>query len=508
VDLSEEKYSRDFRLLAKLVQSVEDLEWPAELTTLQRFITDEILVFLKDDAPPNIAELIFGFEYELERLQSFIAYNKLSTRNIVALGGAFSSGKSSFLNALYRKKMLPSSLAPTTSVPTYIIGGPELSVHAVNVFDHQMSLEFSELLRISHDFTVTHEVSLAHLLQHIYIEVPEHRYRNIAFLDTPGYSKPEDETYSKNTDEQLARTQLNASNYIVWFVDVEAGSMKDADFEFLKTIRQDIPILIVVNKCDKKEKQEVLQIVEHIKASLAQKGLLVEGVVPFSCRKPQLFDLFAITNYFDMWEKKPIELKFAWNFKIIFTSCLNYYDDMLRLERKRLNRLNSALTLSENEELNAYLNSLTEEIKIRIRTYKEKLEKLLELKNTFFTLLKEIGETSGIPLPEPKDIDLIADKIRSPYEVIKEYKQKHSIKDTDYNHLLAAVFQNYDSKAYHRSQGSAGSPTAMADAIQQTLSNVNATPFRQAAGGAESAQSLNDTVRLAETKTKSPKKSI
>lgn len=58
-------------------------------------------------APPNFPELYFDFKAEFEKLRDFILYEPLIGKHVVALGGGFSSGKSTFLNTLLGTKILP-----------------------------------------------------------------------------------------------------------------------------------------------------------------------------------------------------------------------------------------------------------------------------------------------------------------------------------------------------------------------------------------------------------------
>src|SRR5699024_7916629 len=63
----------------------------------------------------KLLETLDGFDYYIKSLK--IQEDKLINRDItIALFGAFSAGKSSFSNALFGEKLLPSSPNPTTAV--------------------------------------------------------------------------------------------------------------------------------------------------------------------------------------------------------------------------------------------------------------------------------------------------------------------------------------------------------------------------------------------------------
>ena len=61
---------------------------------------------------------------------------------------------------------------------------------------------------------------------------------------------------------------MNSSNYILWFVQADAGTITEEDIKFIKTLRQDIPMLIVVNKADKKNLSDLKDIITKIKSTL------------------------------------------------------------------------------------------------------------------------------------------------------------------------------------------------------------------------------------------------
>lgn len=59
-----------------------------------------------------------------KELQLVASYPSLFQKNMVAVGGGFSAGKSTFLNNLLGLKLkLPEDMNPTTAIPTYCLKG-------------------------------------------------------------------------------------------------------------------------------------------------------------------------------------------------------------------------------------------------------------------------------------------------------------------------------------------------------------------------------------------------
>ena len=112
-----EKIQDNFSLLCNIVkQNSSDNQLKVDLSKIEEIIDKKIPDTLKKNAPEDFYELYVDFKSEYEKFRDFILYDKLIGKNIVALGGGFSSGKSSFLNALMGKPVLPAAQAPAISM--------------------------------------------------------------------------------------------------------------------------------------------------------------------------------------------------------------------------------------------------------------------------------------------------------------------------------------------------------------------------------------------------------
>jgi GTP-binding protein EngB required for normal cell division len=431
------KFKQQFKLLNNVIKPNNDTVLKVDLSNIEKIINEKLPNTLEKNAPANFPELYFDFKYEYSKFREFILYEHLIGKKIVALGGGFSSGKSSFLNSLMGKKILPQDINPSTSVPAYIVNGNDISVYGVNVFDSKIEMEIENVKSISHGFgeirneedeLTSEEVTLGHILNSIFLSTPLQPYENVAFLDTPGYSKADTESYSSKTDEKIARAQLNSSDYILWFIQSDAGTITEEDINFINTLKKEIPKLIIVNKADKRTKSDIEDIVTKIKGVLDIKGIQYVDVLAYSSRKSNEFDSEKLKISIESLNNKISEATFAYNFKVLFSKCKEYYEYSIDSENKRLNRLNTALTLSDNDTVSECISSLVKEIKRNLSEIKDMKTKLKEIQDEFFGEIKTVSDIVGIEMPEPSEIDLIKDKIVDPLKVIQEYKQKHGIK--------------------------------------------------------------------------------
>ncbi len=435
LELLYEKTKNEFELLKSIV-SPNNISLKVNLNEIENIIFKDIPNTLKDNAPSNFPELYFNFKSEYERFRDFILYEYLIGKNIVALGGGFSSGKSSFLNSLLGKKFLPCEIDPSTSVPAYIVNSNEVSVFGINTFNSKIKLSLKDVLLIAHGFgkdkfdedTNIKEITLGHILNSLFIATPLQIYSNIAFLDTPGYSKSDTENYSSKTDEKIARNQLNLSNYILWFIQADSGGITEEDINFLNTIKKEIPKLIILNKADKVTQSDLSSIVTRTKSVLDIKGVPYIDVLTYSRNNPKGFDSEKIRNQLQKWNVEIYEENFAYNFKQLFVALRAFYNKNKDIESIRLSRINTALTLSNEDIVKECLFSLKNETVRNINNLKETEKQLKKLQDDFFTILHNVGSAVGIKLPEPTEIDLIKDKIINPLSVIEDYIKKKNIK--------------------------------------------------------------------------------
>lgn len=464
-----DKLLENFELLCNIIkQNTDGNQLKVDLSRIEKMINQKIPDTVKKNAPADFYELYTDFKSEYEKFRDFILYDKLIGKNIVALGGGFSSGKSSFLNALMGKNVLPADVDPSTSVPTYIVKGEKHEVSGINVFDSRISMKPRDIKKIAHGFgeveddddeKVTDAVTLGHVLENIFFSTPLHQYEHIAFLDTPGYSKPDSEKYSAKTDEQIARGQLNSSNYILWFVQADAGTITEEDIKFIRTLKEDIPKLIIVNKADKKNLSDLKSIIEKIKSTLVMKGVRHVDVFAFTSRLKQVNDeklrnfiekdTEAIRHQIEIWNCQVYESNFARNFKQIFVKCREFYENEIDEKSRELTRLNTSITKLAAEDIDGEilepLQLIVKETQKNLNELKDIKNQLKELQDEFFTEIKYISDIVGIAMPEPSEIDLLQDKIQNPMQIIEAYKKEKGIQtDSSVADMLQNLFEGVE----------------------------------------------------------------
>jgi len=137
----------------------------------------------------KLLETLDGFDHYLESLK--IQKEKLTNRDItIALFGAFSAGKSSFSNALFGEKLLPSSPNPTTAVINRITKSNEENKHGtVKISFKNEETMLNDVQRVMSNLGQNNEKSFIKLTQNILKEQSdlEDKYRSFLQAINTGY---------------------------------------------------------------------------------------------------------------------------------------------------------------------------------------------------------------------------------------------------------------------------------------------------------------------------------
>lgn len=211
---------------------------------------------------------------------------------IIAVGGGFSSGKSSFLNSLTGiGKVLPTGIEPVSMINTYLNcsnNTNKLIVKGRNIKKNLVLLDKEVLDCIQH--SSKSKVYVATVLDTLYIDIPSAGSPNhidgLTFVDTPGYNNSEAANEENNTtDYDTAVRALSSADAIIWCIDIETGTVTQRDIDVLNDAvgdNEDASLLIVFTKMDKKPEGEVENILKRA-AEICEKSLVVQPVDIIAC---------------------------------------------------------------------------------------------------------------------------------------------------------------------------------------------------------------------------------
>lgn len=435
---------KQFTLVKKLIAvKTEKNELLDEAHKIEEIIKTDLPKELEMEAPPDLPALCFDLQEVYEQFEDFLVFQDMIGKKIVALGGGFSTGKSSFLNKLMGKTAegqvrLPTDTAASTSVPTYLMHADgEESIRAINLFDSRITdLTTDDVGILAHGFEEKSNlgVSLGQLIQRMFISTPRQPYAHIAFLDTPGYSKPDNKDYSARTDEQIAKEQLNHSDFIFWFVN--GSVLPQTDIDFLKQLDTHIPKAIILNKADKVLShgiEEYHKTIESIKKDTDRNGIAIRGVWGFTraprWQKAIASDIQAIHDLLKTLDVPQEQSRFGHDFMKLFVECEKYYRKEMREETARLDRVNKVMLLSDNEQIRSSLDDSKLILTNRIRKLRQAQTNLETQKNIFFDTVRKVAQKVQINIPTPSELELAEENAGDPSLLLAHMLQKSGKKE-------------------------------------------------------------------------------
>ena len=211
-------------------------------------------------------EHFYAFLTEPSRAPSTELKERLNTINalfyeplLIGVVGQFSSGKSSFLNAILGTNVLPTGIIPVTAKPTFIKYAPQSFLKALYEDGREEFFELSEL-----NSFVDQRLDLK-AVKALYIHLPNEILKQISFIDTPGLNSRS----SKDTKETLQI--LGVCSGLIWLSLIDnaarAGELKELEM-LPKRLKNHA--LCLLNQKDKLNENEIARVLEHCKYTYNQ----------------------------------------------------------------------------------------------------------------------------------------------------------------------------------------------------------------------------------------------
>jgi GTP-binding protein EngB required for normal cell division len=215
---------------------------------------------------------IGALEDFLESCQSFAQEKILN----IAVLGRFKAGKSSFLNHLLGKALLPVGVIPVTTVVTEIQYGPEERA-LVRFLDGRT--ETTELGRIGEFISESENPENQKQVALVRVELPSmERYRGIRFVDTPGLES----VLEHNTDASLEWLPNVGLALVAVGVD---PPLSQHDIELIRNLSRYTPnISLLLTKVDVLDESERAQVQAFVQKQLARYWDRSVPVFPYSTR--------------------------------------------------------------------------------------------------------------------------------------------------------------------------------------------------------------------------------
>ena len=239
------------------------------------------LVYLLNKGVNLVSGLDPDFEYEAKKL-SVLKDRLMDERFHLAVLGQFKRGKSTLLNALISEPILPVSVIPLTSVPTFIHFGTLPTIR----------VKYNEKQRVEEFAGASTSERTAFLLKYVTEGGnPKNRLgvtevevvspapilsKGVVLIDTPGIGS----TYRHNT--QATMNFLQQCDAALFIISADPP-ITDVELDFLRQVREKVPrLFFVLNKVDYLNGDERDQVLSFFREILAE-HLEIEEDIPVFC---------------------------------------------------------------------------------------------------------------------------------------------------------------------------------------------------------------------------------
>ncbi|MGL2896945.1 dynamin family protein [Helicobacter pylori] len=291
----EERYD----LIARILNAKTSNEG---LEEYQSILDNEFLDFASGVDSLKEKEIALLMLQEIQKeLQLVASYPSLFQKTIVAVGGGFSAGKSTFLNNLLGLKLkLPEDMNPTTAIPTYCLKGQR---EVLMGFSQNGGMVELPNLAFDHQFLKSLGFNLKEIMPFMLLSAPSTPFEFLCFIDTPGYN-PGNQGYTGG-DKEVSKESLKHAKHILWLVSCESGGIESDDLESLQELYEEgKQVFIVLSRADRRAKSQLEEVAKQIKETLEDNGIEFLGICAYSATRYQEYKEFSEKNkVFDSLEK-------------------------------------------------------------------------------------------------------------------------------------------------------------------------------------------------------------
>ncbi len=277
-----------YDLIARILNAKMENEG---LEEYQSVLDNEFLEFASGVDSLKEKEIALLTLQEIKKeLQLVASYPSLFQKSMVAVGGGFSVGKSSFLNHLLGLSLeLPKDREPTTAIPTYCLKGKK---EVLMGFSQNGGMVELPHLTFDHQFLKSLGFNLKEIMPFMLLSAPSVPFEFLCFIDTPGYN-PGNQGYTGG-DEQASKESLKHAKHILWLVSCERGGIETGDLDYLQELYEEgKQVFIVVSRADSRTKRQLEEIATKIRETLKDNGIEFLGIGAYSATRYQEYKEFS-----------------------------------------------------------------------------------------------------------------------------------------------------------------------------------------------------------------------
>lgn len=270
-----------YDLIARILNAKMENEG---LEEYQSILDNEFLEFASGVDSLKEKEIALLTLQEIQKeLQLVASYPSLFQKTMVAVGGGFSAGKSTFLNQLLGLKLkLPEHIDPTTAIPTYCLKGKR---EVLMGFSQNGGMVELPHLAFDHQFLESLGFNLKEIMPFMLLSAPSVPFEFLCFIDTPGYN-PGNQGYTGG-DKEASKESLKHAKHILWLISCERGGIESDDLEFLQELYEEEgkQVFIVLSRADRCTKSQLEEVAIKIRETLEDNGIEFLGICTYSATR-------------------------------------------------------------------------------------------------------------------------------------------------------------------------------------------------------------------------------
>ncbi|MFT2772542.1 dynamin family protein [Helicobacter pylori] len=277
-----------YDLIARILNAKMENEG---LEEYQSILDNEFLEFASGVDSLKEKEIALLELQEIKKeLQLVASYPSLFQKNMVAVGGGFSTGKSTFLNNLLGLKLkLPENIDPTTAIPTYCLKGKR---EVLMGFSQNGGMVELPHLAFDHQFLESLGFNLKEIMPFMLLSAPSVPFEFLCFIDTPGFNSA-NQGYTGG-DKEASKESLKHAKHILWLISCERGGIESDDLDYLQELYEEgKQVFIVLSRADRRTKSQLEEVAKQIKETLKDNGIEFLGICAYSATRYQEYKEFS-----------------------------------------------------------------------------------------------------------------------------------------------------------------------------------------------------------------------
>ncbi|RKV46112.1 dynamin-like GTPase family protein [Helicobacter pylori] len=382
----EERYD----LIARILNAKTSNEG---LEEYQSILDNEFLEFASGVDSLKEKEIALLTLQEIQKeLQLVASYPSLFQKTIVAVGGGFSAGKSTFLNNLLGLKLkLPEHIDPTTAIPTYCLKGKR---EVLMGFSQNGGMVELPHLAFDHQFLKSLGFNLKEIMPFMLLSAPSAPFEFLCFIDTPGYN-PGNQGYTGG-DKEASKESLKHAKHILWLISCERGGIESDDLEFLQELYEEgKQVFIVLSRADRRTKSQLEEVAKQIRETLKDNGIEFLGIGAYSATRYQEYKEFSEKSHvFNSLEKFLMKLNQRSEKQNEILESLyevhSMYEKAINQDANRFKRYQKALHSIKLDLLQKGFDDFNDDVFNRMESLKKEFSEKEESKRENLAQLNEV----------------------------------------------------------------------------------------------------------------------